>query len=147
MYISLIVNIRSSLTHLHGLQVLVCCHSSWKSLFWCEATINLLNLKYKFRQASNHCKRGLKAAKLAYANKAKESINSQTLGSWDFWQIANSVLNKFESAVPLLFNNLEGFSSASDKTKMFTENFSKNSNLEDSSISLPAFHFSLLELI
>ena len=41
---------------------------------------------------------------LAYANKAKESITSQKLGSWDFWQIA--------------------------------ENFSKNSNLDD---SLPVF--------
>ena len=31
-------------------------------------------------------------------------------------------------------------SSASDKTKLFTENFSsKNSNLDDSSISLPVF--------
>ena len=39
----------------------------------------------KFRQASNHCKRVLEAAKLAVANKTKESITSQKLGSWDFW--------------------------------------------------------------
>ena len=32
--------------------------------------------KVKFRQASNHCKRVLEAAKLAYANKTKESITS-----------------------------------------------------------------------
>ena len=38
-----------------------------------------------FRQASNRCKRGLKAAKLAYAKKTEESITSQKLGSWDFW--------------------------------------------------------------
>ena len=44
--------------------------------------------KVKFRQASNHCKRVLEAAKLAYANKTKESITSQKLGSCDFWQIA-----------------------------------------------------------
>ena len=50
--------------------------------------------KVKFRQASNRCKRVLEAAKLAYANKTKESITSQKLGSRDFWQIANSVLNK-----------------------------------------------------
>ena len=37
--------------------------------------------KVKFRQASNRCKRVLEAAKLAYANKAKESITSQKLGS------------------------------------------------------------------
>ena len=30
-------------------------------------------------------------------------------------------------------------SSASDKAKLFTENFSKNSNLDDSGISLPVF--------
>ena len=31
------------------------------------------------------------------------------------------------------------FSSASDKAKLFAENFSKNSNLDDSGISLPVF--------
>ena len=36
--------------------------------------------KVKFRQASNCCKRGLEAAKLAYATKTKESITSQKLG-------------------------------------------------------------------
>ena len=41
--------------------------------------------KVKFRQASNHCKRFLEAAKLAYATKTKESITSQKLGSRDFW--------------------------------------------------------------
>ena len=41
--------------------------------------------KVKFRQASNHCKRVLEPAKLAYANKTKESITSQKLGSQDFW--------------------------------------------------------------
>ena len=39
----------------------------------------------KFRQASNRCKRVLEAAKLAYANKTKESIISQKLGPRDFW--------------------------------------------------------------
>ena len=47
--------------------------------------------KVKFRQASNHCKRVLEAAKLP--TKTKESITSQKLGSRDFWRIANSVLN------------------------------------------------------
>ena len=37
-------------------------------------------LKVKFRQASNHCKRVLEAAKLAYATKMKESITPQKLG-------------------------------------------------------------------
>ena len=95
--------------------------------------------KVKFRQASNRCERVLEAAKLAYANKTKESITSQKLGSRDFWQIANSVLNKGKSAIPPLFNGSEVLSSASDKAKLFPENFSLNSNLDDSGVSLPAF--------
>ena len=95
--------------------------------------------KAKFRQASNWCKRVLEAAKLAYAKKTKESINSQKLGSRDFWRIANSVLNKGKSAIPPLFNGPEVLSSASAKAKLFTENFSKNSNFNDSAISLSVF--------
>ena len=86
--------------------------------------------KVKFRQGSNRCKRVLEAAKLAYATKTKESITSQKLGSHDFWQIANSVLNKGKFAIPPLFNGPEVLSSASDKAKSFAENFSKNSNLD-----------------
>ena len=61
------------------------------------------------------------------------------LDSCDFWQIANSVLNKGKSAILPLFNDPEVLSSASDKAKLFAENFSKNSNLDDSSISFPVF--------
>ena len=93
----------------------------------------------KYRQVSNCCERVLEAAKLAYANRTKESITFQKLGSWDFWQIASSILNKGKSAIPLLFNSPEVLSSASDKAKLFAENFSKNFNLDDSSISLPVF--------
>ena len=95
--------------------------------------------KIKFRGASNHCKRVLEAAKLAYAIKTKESVTSQKLGSQDFWRIANSVLSEGESALPPLFNGPEVLSSASNKAKLFAKNFFKNSNLDDSSISLPAF--------
>ena len=95
--------------------------------------------KIKFRQASNRCKRVLEAVKLAYANKTKESITSQKLGSRDFWRIANSVLNKGKSAIPPLFNGPEVLSSAFDKAKLFAENLSLNSNLDDSGISLPVF--------
>ena len=49
------------------------------------------NSKVKFRQANNHCKRVLEAAKLAYANKIK-NFTSQKLGSQGIWRIANSVL-------------------------------------------------------
>ena len=74
--------------------------------------------KIKFRQASNCCKRVFEAAKLAYANKTKESISSQELGSCDFWRIANSVLNKGKSAISTLLNDPEVLSSASGKAKL-----------------------------
>ena len=95
--------------------------------------------KVKFRQASNRCKSVLESAKLAYATKTKDSITSQKLGSLDFWRIANSVLNKAKSATPPLFNGPEVLSSASDKAKLFAKNFSNNSNLDGSGISLPVF--------
>ena len=57
----------------------------------------------------------------------------------NFWRIANSVLNKGKSAIPPLSNDSKVLSSASDKAKLFAENFSKNSNLDDSGISLPVF--------
>ena len=64
--------------------------------------------KVKLRhQASNHCKRVLEAARLSYANKTKESITSQKLGSWDFWRIPNIVINKGKSAIPALVNGPE----------------------------------------
>ena len=95
--------------------------------------------KVKLTQSSNRCKRVLEAAKLAYTTKTKESITSQKLGSRDFWRIANSFLNKGKSAIPTLFNGPEVLSSASDKAKLFAKNFSKNSNVDDSGISLPVF--------
>ena len=61
----------------------------------------------------------------------QESITSQKLGSSNFWQIANSVLSKGKSAIPPLFNSPELLSSASDKAKLFVENVSKNSNIDD----------------
>ena len=69
----------------------------------------------------------------------QESITSQELGSRDFWQIANSVLNKGKSAIAPLFKGLEVLSSASDKAKLFAENFYMKFNLDDQGISLPVF--------
>ena len=88
--------------------------------------------KVTFRQASNLAKGFLKLLK-------QKSITSQKLGSRDFWGIANSVLNKGKSAISPLFNSPEVLSSASDKIKLFAKNFSNNSNLDDSGISLPVF--------
>ena len=136
MYISLIESIRSSLTHLHA-SAAATVHRNHFFRFYQKGKSS--ESEVKFRQASNRCKRVLEPARLAYANKTKESITSQKLGSRDFWRIANSVLNKGKSAIPPLFNSLELLSSASDKAKLFAENFSKNSNLDDSGISLPVF--------
>ena len=44
-----------------------------------------------------------------------------------------------KSAIPPLFKGPEVLSSASDKAKLFAENFSLNSNLDDSGVSLPVF--------
>ena len=65
----------------------------------------------------------------------------QKIGSCDFWRVANSVFNKGKSVIPPLFNGAAVLSSASDKTKLFTVNFSMNSDLDDSGISLSAFPF------
>ena len=54
-----------------------------------------------------------------------------SIGSQDFWRITNSVLNKGKSAIPPLFNGQEVLSSATDNAKLFGENVSKNSNLND----------------
>ena len=85
------------------------------------------------------CKEILEAAKHAYSNNTKESITSHKLGSQDFWQISNSVLKKVKSAIPSLLSGPEVLSFASDKTKLSAKNFSTNSNLEGSGISLPVF--------
>ena len=45
-----------------------------------------------------------------------------------------------------LLNAPEGFSSASDKAKLFAKNFFKTSNLDDSGISLPVFSYTSLRL-
>ena len=66
-------------------------------------------------------------------------ITFRKLGSSDFWQIGNNVLNKGKSAIPPQFNGLVVLPSASDKANLFAENFSKNSNLDDSGIYLAVF--------
>ena len=133
-------SIRSSLTHLHGFQLLCCCHSL--SLFFTEITFFRLyqtdkssESKVKFRNASNRCKRVLEAPKLPYANKTKESITSLALRTFGKLQIV------FSTKVNLLYllYSMAWRCSASDKAKLFAENFSKNSNLDDPGISLPVF--------
>ena len=110
MYISLIVNVRTSLTS-----------STWFSAACAAVMVYRNHSKLKFRQTSDCSKRVFETAKLAYANKTRESITSQKPCSWDFWQIANSVLNKGKSAISPLFNCPEMLASASDKAKLFAK--------------------------
>ena len=56
-----------------------------------------------------------------------------------FGKTANSVLNNGRYAIDPIFNGPEVLPSASDKAKIFTKNFSKKSNLDDSGVSLPIF--------
>ena len=77
MYISLIVNIRTSLTHLHGSSAACAAAIVHGNHFFRLYQQNKSSeTKVKFRQGSNLCKRVLEAAKLAYATKTKESIFS-----------------------------------------------------------------------
>ena len=59
--------------------------------------------------------------------------------TWYFWRIADRVLNKTKSAIPPLLNGVEVLFSASDKSKLFAEDFSRNSSLDDLFIYLPVF--------
>ena len=71
--------------------------------------------------------------------KQKSPSLSKKLGSGNFWRIANRVFNKGKFVIPALFSDPEMLPSASDKAKLFAKNFSKNSNLDETCISLPVF--------
>ena len=92
--------------------------------------------KVKFRQASNHCKRILEAAKLAYANKQKSPSLPRNLALGTFGKLPIVFSKKVNLLYPL-YSTTRRCSSSSDKAKLFAETFSKNSNLDDSGISLP----------
>ena len=110
----------------------------FESIFLCWYQQNKSSeSKGKFRQASYHCKSVLEAAKHPYANKTKVSITPWKLGSRDFLQIANSVLNKVNLLYVVYSAAPKVLSSASDKTKLLAKNICKNSNLDNSGISLP----------
>ena len=64
---------------------------------------------------------------------------SQKLVARDFWRITNKVLDKSKFTLPPLFNALEVLASASDRPESFAGIFSKNCNLDNSGVSLPAF--------
>ena len=118
MFISPIKSVRSSVTHPWFSAACAAAIVHRNHFFHLHGKDKSSKSKATFRQASSLCKRVLEAAKRAYANKTKKSINSQKRGSRDFWRIANGVLNKGKSGVPPLFNCPEVLSSASDKAKL-----------------------------
>ena len=77
-------------------------------------------------------KRVLEAAKFAYNIKTKESITSQKLDCATFREL----LIMFSTKVNLCLLYV-----TSDEAKLFAQNFSKNSNLSNSVISLAYFSF------
>ena len=145
-YISLIVNISSSFTDLHGFQLLVLLPCLIETMpFVCTNRVNLLHLNRSLDSSVIIAHEFMKLPNLLLL-KTKEPITFQKRIShdvWrishDVWRIGNSVLKKRKSAITSLFNGPEKLTSASNKAKLLDENFSKSSNLDDSRISLPAF--------
>ena len=97
------------------------------------------DVKVNFRQASSSCKRVLEAAELAYANKTKQSITSQKLGSGTFGKLPIVFSTKVNLLCPLYSTAQRCCLQHLKKSNGFAGNFSKNSNLDDSVISLPVF--------
>ena len=138
MYISLIISIRSGLTHLRGFQLLVMLPLFIEiNFFFCTNRINPLNLKQSSDRLVIIAKGFLNLPNQHMPIK-QEFITSQKLGFWNFYQIAYSVLKKGKSALSSLFNGPEVFFSAFDKAKPFANIFS-NSNLDDSVMPLLVF--------
>ena len=97
------------------------------------------DVKVNFRQASSSCRRVPEAAELAYANKTKESIISQKLGSGTFGKLPIVFSTKVNLLCPLYSTARRCCLQRLKKQNCFAENFSKNSNLDDSGISVPVF--------
>ena len=95
--------------------------------------------KAAFRTASNHCKRVIKNARELYAKSIKSKVAEQRLGSHQFWQIANRILNRSVCSIPTIINGPEVISSAADKAKLFAKNFAANSTLCDQGHQPPVF--------
>ena len=121
-------------------------HSSVLLLYFIEITffiftsrVNLLNLKKSSGRLVIIAKVLLKLQNFSMLIKQKSPSLSKKLGSCDFWRIANRVFNKSKFATTGLFNDPDMLSSATDKAKLFAKNFSKNSSINGSCISLPVF--------
>ena len=93
----------------------------------------------KFRQTSNRCKRVLVAARLAYLIKQNTLLLPRNLAVVTFGELLIVSSTKV-NLLYLLYSTAQRCCLLHlIKQKLYAENFSKNSNLEDSGISLPIF--------
>ena len=97
--------------------------------------------KVKFRQASNccSCQGFLKLPNLHMLLKQKSPSLPRNLALGTFGELLIVFSTKVNLLYLLYSTDRKVLSSASDKAKLFAKNFSKNSNLDDSGISLPVF--------
>ena len=94
--------------------------------------------KVKFSQASNRCKGFLKLPNLHMLIKQNSPSLPRNFAQ-DFWQIANSVLTKVNLLCHLYSPVRRCCLLHLIKQNCFSENFSKNADLDDSGISLLVF--------
>ena len=92
-----------------------------------------------FRTASNRCKYILNQAKTNYADLIQSRIETESLGTREFWRITNKVMNRGKPSIPTIVNGPEILSSSSDKAILFAQMFSSNSTLDDQGHPLPEF--------
>ena len=81
----------------------------------------------------------LKLQNLHMLIKQKSPSLTRNLALWTFGELLIVFSTKGNLLYLLYFNGPEVLSSESDKAKFFVENFSKNSSLDDSGISLSVF--------
>ena len=99
MYISSTVNVRKSVVHIHDIHLLEFLPQLTEiTSFVCTYRINLLRLKRSSGKQFIVAKDFLKRPNLLMLTK-QNSTTSRKLRSYDFWQIANSFLNKGKSAI------------------------------------------------
>ena len=117
-------------------QVMSLCHQNHFHLYHRNPNSQT---RSQFRTLSNQCKYVLKNVKDQYENMIELCIEAESLGSCEFWRIANRVLNCGKSIIATIINGPEILSSASDKATLFVKNFAANSNLHDTNHVLPNF--------
>ena len=125
-YISLILSILSSLTHLRSFQLLVLLsHVVGVTFFRLYQQHKSSESKVEFRQVSSCCRRVFEAAKLSYANKTKESSLPRNLALRTFGELLIVFSTKVNLVYLLCSTILLYLSSASEKAKLFTKCFSR----------------------